>query len=361
MSKNLNNFWYVCEFSSVITNKPKQIIMFNQRFVLYRNPEGQVVALKDQCPHRGAALSLGWIDDGCIRCPYHGWKYQADGRCIEIPANAPGTPIPPKARIESYPVQEKYGFVWIFYGDRNLPETERPPLPSNLPEYLFSTMRAAPHLDLDHANYIRLMETNLDFSHVIAVHRKTFGQRIPLNSTVRYPVEEYESSAVAEFTYESLSKSKSLLNFLLGGRPQVSLRLSFFLPNFTLAEISVGGDTRFPIKFAVLAGYCPIDEYTTAVKRILFRNILPFPWLDKVFTQLDAKLAWEDTMVIESLDPQTLPDMSEELHVAADALGIALRKLQQKYLAKGWVLESSDNKLDNSNRHLAQPSASLVN
>ena len=358
MSKNLKNFWYACEISSAVTNQPKQIWMLNQRFVLYRNSQGQVIALKDQCPHRGAALSLGWVEDGCIRCPYHGWKFQADGRCIDIPANVPETPIPQKARVETYPAQEKYGFVWLFYGD--LPEAERPPLPT-IPEYLFLTMRPAPHVDLDRANYVRLMETNLDFAHVIAIHRKSFGQRIPLDSTVRYQVEEDDWSAVATFTYDSLGSSKSLLNFLLGGRPQVTLRLSFYLPNFTLAEISVGGDSRFAFKFAVLAGYCPIDDNTTSVKRILFRNVLPLPWLDSLFIKLDCKLAHEDTVVIETLVPQSLPEISEELHVAADALGIALRKLQQKYLAMGWSLEPSESKSDKSNGPLAQPSASLVN
>ncbi|MBG1259718.1 aromatic ring-hydroxylating oxygenase subunit alpha [Nostoc commune] len=357
--KNLKNFWYACELSTNITKQPKQIVIFQQRFVLYRNSQEQIVALKDQCPHRGAALSMGWIDNDCIRCPYHGWQFQADGRCIDIPSNADETPIPPKARVETYPIQEKYGFVWMFLGE--LPEAERPPLPSNLPEYLFTSMHPAPHVDLDHGNYVRLMETNLDFGHVIAVHRKSFGQRIPLNSTVRYQVEEDDWSAVAKFTYASLNNSKKVLNFLLGGRPQVTLRLSFYLPNFTLAEISVGGDTRFPIKFAILAGYCPIDENTTSVKRIFFRNTLPLPWLDKLFIKLDSILAHEDTVVVESLTPQSLPEPSEELHVAADALNITLRKLQQRYLAKGWSLEPSESKSDYSNGHSAKHSAVLVN
>lgn len=137
----------------------------------------------------------------------------------------------------------------------------------------------------------------------------------------------------------------------------MTLRLSFYLSNFTLAEISVGGDSRFPIKFAILAGYCPINDNTTSVKRILFRNIFPLPWLDSLFVKLDSKLAHEDTVVIKSLVPQPLPEISEELHVAADALGIALRKLQQKYLAMGWGLEPCQSQSENSNGNPVQLSS----
>jgi len=70
----LKNFWYACEFSTAVTNQPKQIVMLNQRFVSSATLK-QVVVLKDQCPHRGAAL-LGWLEGDCIRCPYHGWKFQ---------------------------------------------------------------------------------------------------------------------------------------------------------------------------------------------------------------------------------------------------------------------------------------------
>jgi phenylpropionate dioxygenase-like ring-hydroxylating dioxygenase large terminal subunit len=344
----LKNFWYACEFSSAVTKKPKQIVMLNQRFVLYRNSQGQVVALKDQCPHRGAAFSLGWIEDDCIRCPYHGWKFQADGQCVEIPSNAPGIPIPKRASVDSYPAQEKYGFIWLFYGD--LPEEKRPPLPI-FPEYMVSTMRPVYDEGIDNANYARLMEANLDFTHVIAVHRKSFGQRIPLNKTIKYKVDKYDWGAVAKVNYESLGSSKSFLNFLLGGRPELKTRLSLYLPNVTLAEISIGRDDSFDIKFGILVAHLPIDDNTTVVKRVLYRNILPLPWLDVFFRKIDHKLAQEDTVVVATLGSQPIPKISEELHVAADALDITFRQLLQKNLT-----QSSRSNVDSQSYRIAESS-----
>ncbi|MBE9201493.1 MULTISPECIES: aromatic ring-hydroxylating dioxygenase subunit alpha [unclassified Nodularia (in: cyanobacteria)] len=323
----LKDFWYACEFSSAITNKPKQVLMFNQRFVLYRNSQGQIVALDDKCPHRGAALSLGWIEKDCLRCPYHGWKFQADGECVEIPSNGTETPIPKKARVNHYSVKEKYGFVWLFYGD--LPDAERPPLPT-FPEYMVATMRPVYDDGIDNANYARLMEANLDFTHVIAVHKKSFGQRIPINTTIKYQVDKYDWGAVANVNYESLGNSKSFLNFLLGGRPELKTKLTLYLPNVTLAEISVGRGSRFDIKFGILVAHLPIDENRTRVKRVLYRNILPLPWLDGFFRKIDHKLAQEDTVVVSTLQSQSMPQISEELHVAADALDITFRQFLQK-------------------------------
>jgi phenylpropionate dioxygenase-like ring-hydroxylating dioxygenase large terminal subunit len=63
--------------------------------------------MQNLCAHRGAALSGGQIKGECIVCPYHGWEYQADGTCINIPANSPDTPIPYRARVKVYEAQEK--------------------------------------------------------------------------------------------------------------------------------------------------------------------------------------------------------------------------------------------------------------
>ncbi|MCW1969712.1 MAG: Rieske 2Fe-2S domain-containing protein [Anaerolineae bacterium] len=120
------NFWWPLATSNEVSNKPMRVTALQQEFVLYRLSNGQAQVLSDLCVHRGGALSDGWLSGECIVCPYHGWAFTRDGACVKIPANQDGVPVPRKARVDSYPTVEKYGFVWAFLGD--LSEQDRVPL-----------------------------------------------------------------------------------------------------------------------------------------------------------------------------------------------------------------------------------------
>ena len=117
----------------------------------------------------------------------------------------------------------------------------------------------------------------------------------------------------------------------MNGRPELTTKLTLYLPNVTLAEISVGRGGKWDIKFGILVAHLPIDENKTRVKRVLYRNILPIPWLDGFFRKIDHQLAQEDTVVVSSLSSQSMPKISEEIHVAADALDITFRQFLQKH------------------------------
>lgn len=96
------------------------------RIIIYRNEQGQPVVQSAYCPHVGADLSGGEIVDGKVRCPYHHWKFAADGRCAEIPGE---TLIPGAARIYNYPAAERWGMIWAFNGEEPLyPLPEMPNL-----------------------------------------------------------------------------------------------------------------------------------------------------------------------------------------------------------------------------------------
>jgi len=94
------------------------------RVVFYRDPSGKALVQSAYCPHLGADLSVGQVVDGQIRCAYHHWRFDCEGRCVDIPA---GDKIPPGARISTYPSAQAWGLIWAFNGEA--PRFEVPRIP----------------------------------------------------------------------------------------------------------------------------------------------------------------------------------------------------------------------------------------
>jgi len=112
----LKNAWYCVSWTGDIVEKPKGIKVLGTHLVLFRKADGNIVALDGMCPHRFAPLHLGSVQNDTIRCPYHGLEYNADGQCVHNPQ---GDSIPPKARLNTYPVKEHNLAVWGWMGDKD--------------------------------------------------------------------------------------------------------------------------------------------------------------------------------------------------------------------------------------------------
>ena len=111
--KKLYSCWHPVGYSDeILKDSPFGTFLLDEAIVLWRTSDGKAHAMKDLCIHRGTALSLGWIKDDCIVCPYHAWRYDKHGECILIP-QAPNTKIPSKAKTPIYNCIEKYGIVWV--------------------------------------------------------------------------------------------------------------------------------------------------------------------------------------------------------------------------------------------------------
>ena len=166
----LYNCWYVAAWDhELIDGKKLARTILEKPVVLYRGESGRYVALDDRCCHRGAPLSMGRIEGDCIRCMYHGMKYDAQGACVQIPGQER---IPKTLRVRSYPVVERNHLVWIWMGDPALADPEQirdyPPLGDpgwrGLPAYL--------HYD---ANWLLIVDNLSDFAHLAFVHTNTLG------------------------------------------------------------------------------------------------------------------------------------------------------------------------------------------
>jgi vanillate O-demethylase monooxygenase subunit len=166
----IRNCWYVIAwdhevpadglFSRTVVGEP---------VLLFRKADGTIVAMEDRCCHRHAPLSKGRKEGECVRCGYHGLKFDANGICIEAPGLES---VPPKARVRSYPVIVKNKWVFVWMGDParaindSLPDNFSNDHPDwkYLPGYL--------HYD---TNYLLIADNLLDFSHLSYVHEKTLG------------------------------------------------------------------------------------------------------------------------------------------------------------------------------------------
>ena len=167
----LTNLWYVVLPSSQLTDGLKPVRLLGQPFVAFRDDLGAAHLLSDVCVHRGGSLSAGIKVGNSVQCPYHGWRFGADGICTLIPAQ-PDLRIPAKARVDAYPTLERYGWIWAFLGD--LPEAQRPPLPTLdwVDDPAIRTVTG--HFDWE-ASWDRIIENGLDFAHAPFVHGSTFG------------------------------------------------------------------------------------------------------------------------------------------------------------------------------------------
>jgi phenylpropionate dioxygenase-like ring-hydroxylating dioxygenase large terminal subunit len=99
----------------VPAHSPVGVRLRGQELVLWRDPAGQVRAWRDRCPHRGMRLSLGFLREGKLACPYHGWRFDSSGHCAHIPAHPDVSP-PPAIAVESFPAGESHAMVWVRTG-----------------------------------------------------------------------------------------------------------------------------------------------------------------------------------------------------------------------------------------------------
>jgi phenylpropionate dioxygenase-like ring-hydroxylating dioxygenase large terminal subunit len=318
MSKQM---WYAVEFSNEIVTSPKYLKILGQELVLYRTSDGRIHAMNNACIHRGAALAQGKIDRDCIVCPYHGWHYQPDGTCVKIPSQSATTTIPKAARMTTYPVQDKYGWIWLYLGDGE--PGELPDLP-NFPQAASNNLRAIQGEFNWDANYQRVLENGLDFAHAPFVHAGAFGNP-DLPEVPSLTIENYPGGASATVNLAA-TPPKGLWKLLVKGeRAPIKTRTGFFLPNLTFLEVYLPFG-----QLTIWTAHVPIDLYTTVSKWINFRNFFTGKWADGDTHKRTINIFEQDKPIVESQRPQLIPtDLNTELSVAADTLQVQYRKLIQ--------------------------------
>lgn len=110
----LGHQWLAVASTSDVAGGPAGVRLLGQSLVLYRSPDGLVVAAPDRCPHSKGDLTKGEVNEGLLACPKHGWTFGDEGRCVFKPS---GLPIADKAHLKTFACTERYGLIWVSVAD----------------------------------------------------------------------------------------------------------------------------------------------------------------------------------------------------------------------------------------------------
>lgn len=167
MGTTMRRYWHPVarhEELAKADGKPLRIELLGERFVLFRDSAGQVGMLEELCMHRGASLAIGRVEDGGIRCLYHGWKFAVDGTILETPNHA-DCRLRERKKAAAFPVREAGGLIWAYIG----PAENEPPFRSFACDDAIDAQRLTIRINI-HVNYLQLWEGGLDSSHVSILH-----------------------------------------------------------------------------------------------------------------------------------------------------------------------------------------------
>jgi phenylpropionate dioxygenase-like ring-hydroxylating dioxygenase large terminal subunit len=144
---------------------PVRVKILGERLIAFRNSHGEYGLIDEFCAHRGASMWFGNVQEGGIRCAYHGWKYGTDGQCLEVPSEPENSNFCSKVKLTSYPLVEVGDILWTYMGD---PATQPP-----LPEFEFCRVPAEQTYTSkrwQESNWLQALEGGIDSSHVSWLH-----------------------------------------------------------------------------------------------------------------------------------------------------------------------------------------------
>ena len=309
MDQVVEREWHVaCRSEKVSRENILTIKILGEEVILWRSGE-RALAWENLCIHRGARLSLGKIRNGLLQCAYHGWIYNDEGRCVEIPAQ-PGVEIPKRACVRAFQVVEKLGLIWI-----NLSDADTRPV--NLPEFddeSFFHVICGPY-SLK-ASAPRIIENFLDIAHFPFVHEGFLGV------ADKALIENYEVRTENGGICADGIRIHQPDPDGTGVGKVISYDYHVHRPFVASLGKDSGDGTRFSLIFFVT----PVSETESkifAVESMNYAHDLDRRELEK-FQDL---ITSQDVPVVESQRPERLPlDLQAELHLRADKLSIAYRR-----------------------------------
>ena len=349
------NFWYFAEESKNVGEEPFHVKMLGQDFVLFRDTAGKVHCLSNVCVHRGASLAHGKVKGDTVECPYHGWRFNGEGACTKIPSLGPDANIPNRAKVDSYPTQEKFGLIFAFLGD--LPEEERPPI-MDIPEWGeegWTQTYQRYEWDFD---YKRSIENGLDMAHNEFVH----------TTHVADDMDDNENYIVPDLKLETHEWGTGFWNEL-PGPPLADKKMREESGRTESAVVRVGTGHHgcsslwtfiYPMPQMKIHQYLwetPVDAGRTRLVLLNMRNFMQDAQFDASVMERNEFVALQDRDVLLKVRPVITPETNiKETFVLADKPIAKYREFVKEWEARGWRIDSETMRANEHKTAYAIPS-----
>jgi phenylpropionate dioxygenase-like ring-hydroxylating dioxygenase large terminal subunit len=312
----LLNDWHVIAYADeLVPGRLLPATLLERDLVCWRDARGGAHVWEDLCVHRGSRLSLGYIKDDKVVCPYHGWNYDGTGQCVLIPASPNEKPMK-KAKAIAHAVQEKYGFVWVCLGTpaRDI---------SDFPEWDNGDYKKVHCGPYKFKNGYRAVENFVDPSHFPFVHAGVNGVLEEPDTILPFEVNEDENGL---FTTEvrvtqPYGDPRNIPVIAYYAYKIMRPFVSYFKKRVVVADTNQS-DTGSPDdRFCTFFTAQQVDAVTSIVRICCAMNFSPQPSDADVRKRQDLVYA-QDSAIVDTQRPERIPvDLRFELHHRSDLLG----------------------------------------
>ena len=268
--------------------EPVRFRLLGEDLVAFRDTNGRLGVLDEYCPHRRAPMSFGRNEECGLRCVYHGWKFDVDGNCVDMPNERPETDFKHKVRIKTYSAAEWGGYIWVYMG----PPEKKPPLP----RFEWATLPPEHRWQRKwhyNANYMQGLEGELDTCHTSFLHR--VDETAPLSEGLKEAVSNWGKDGMPRLDVRDTD-----YGYYYGSQRDMGDGVyNWRITQWVLPSNSIIPQPKFPISSRA---YIPIDDENTYVFGTSFNPEAPMTQTDRDY--LESGMGAAPTLIPGTFTPE---------------------------------------------------------